>query len=196
MSEVETLLRRSLQSQASNAPAATPIEEEALLRASGEWVHPDKQRSPGQSGRWVSVVGAAVAATIFVITAVALRNTGTATNSAGNGEVMPQLTTSGWTPGADSMMVAINGKLRVAKNGCIYLEGRGGSVDVAWPAGWSARAGEHGAVYLLDDSGRVVAESGDRVHTGGGGYPEEALECHATAAAHAVSINGPVTVIE
>ncbi len=77
------------------------------------------------------------------------------------------LSTNSWRPGDDAMMAGIRGRIQLSKDGCVYLEGRGGvKNDVIWPAGYSADVGSEGVLTLRNPAGEPVGHVGTKVSVG------------------------------
>jgi hypothetical protein len=94
--------------------------------------------------------------------------------SSGGGEDM-YFPTYHREPGGALPLGELHATLAVSSR-CIVAEAdAGGTYIPLWPEGWSPQL-EEGVVMVADDTGRVVATEGAKVHFGGGGRSVEIAE--------------------
>ncbi|MDQ3480963.1 MAG: hypothetical protein M3423_06495 [Actinomycetota bacterium] len=198
MSDLETLIRQSLRGQAERAPSPTTVEQ-AVLQIAGTYSDPAPPASKRLlTGVWPPVLGVAASVALIVVgaTGVFRGDDPPPTPSAPVGVMIP-LSTSDWRPGDLANEALMDGTLRVAENGCVYLEGPTGSrTDVVWPAGWTAHRLRDGSVELREDHGQVQALTGQHITAGGGQAGPQDLVCRALGAEGVFAVQSFVTVVK
>lgn len=82
------------------------------------------------------------------------------------------LSTSEWQPGDNAFEGAIDGRVRLSADGCIYLTSgaASGKANLVWPKGYTAETGADGEWAVRNPAGQVVAREGTHLVAGGGGF--------------------------
>lgn len=71
-----------------------------------------------------------------------------------------QISTGVWRPGDDVGGSVAGGVLHANQDGCLYLPGPVGKVDLLWPADFTARTNPDGMVEVKDSGGQTVVQEG------------------------------------
>lgn len=196
MKDLETEIRRSMGvDDARLKVLAEEVAVSVLDQVRGSSVIPPSRRRASMSS-WRTALAAAVAVSCVLVTSILLVGSGALRPSPTSGGTQAQLSAGTWRPGDPANEMLISGRLRMADNGCIYLEGTQGTpVDVLWPADWSVREANEG-VELVDAKGQVAARIGQIISTGGGELADVTrLTCHTPGAQEAVTVMAAVKVI-
>lgn len=195
MSQLELLIRRYLNEQASRAPDSSDVEDRVLRDVTGP---SDAPRSKHANSGWLASLAAAVTVSLIVAGMVFFfKDTPASERSVSPAGPEVKLSTGKWRPGDPQMEMGIEGRLALASNGCIHLKGLDGAlIDVLWPADYTARR-DGATVELIDAKGQVAAEVGQNILTGGGELRDsEQLTCRTPGAAYALQVHGDVTAVK